>query len=683
MISNANATMGSTAGQVVMTPECAVSSRKANSRNDSSILNVNGGKGCHPIDDCGDDNTSSSSSSGNKTPSDGDDGDDGDDGPDRKKLHENHGISKTNNNGNNADNNNNNGKAMKNRSANAPSANTPKNNATKANARQLQPQPNNIQTITINIEDVASSIVSIVDPWVPRIRNNDEYLQKGLDLSPKIIPTILNQLNTDDNTDDNTADNTDANDGENENGTSQRERNYHQSTKISPLVGNVGATRLSYALSYNTHLLTLNLSRNDIGVEGGVALAESLYGATNANNENTNGRDAFRSKTALRVLNLSHNLIANDGAYAFSRALRHNTSLAELKLSDNKIGLEGMQILMLELKDNVTLKRMGLVDNIQRNLSREEMTTFAWSVGRLLRKGVSNESALEVLETHCTCTRIDSRTGSSSDGDGDMIVARRSPSGDDGTDVDDANGRSAARDNFDGLHEADARHLERSIFGMDEATSTTHSPHALESIKLKHHRMRTLTLPGDGYDDGGDSRRVERRDERAEKERIARRLRRILRFNAYYRPVLQRRDILNSPLAQAEAALNVPIKLPHRLRRDGDDDGNNDGGGSGALIALLPSSFSDARSSKHAVDGAANGNDTDARRSSSSRPSSSKGVEYRLMPRVLSFACEECMLDVVWNLVRYRPDVFCCTGGGMGVVECAPCGGGGGGCCIS
>ena len=29
-------------------------------------------------------------------------------------------------------------------------------------------------------------MISIVDPWVPRIRNNDEYLQRGLDFTLKL-----------------------------------------------------------------------------------------------------------------------------------------------------------------------------------------------------------------------------------------------------------------------------------------------------------------------------------------------------------------------------------------------------------------------------------------------------------------------------------------------------------------
>mmetsp|Transcript_37196 Transcript_37196/g.68895 ORF Transcript_37196/g.68895 Transcript_37196/m.68895 type:complete len:666 (+) Transcript_37196:61-2058(+) len=665
--------MGSTAGQGT-TSECAVSTRKSRSQKDGNT--PNGGKGCHSIDDDGgddddDDNTSSSSSSSssNKTPSDEDDGS-------REKLCQNHGSTSKTNNGNNAANND---EAVKNRSTNPPSADAPNNNATKVtNARhQRQPQPNNIQTITIGIEDVASSIVSIVDPWVPRIRNNDEYLKRGLDLSPKSIPTILNK---DDNDANDAGDNDYGQEGQNE--IRQREQNYYESAKLSSLVGNVGATRLAYALSYNTRLLTLNLSRNDIGTEGGVALAKSLYGVTNhssssSNNNNnpnnSNSSDAFRSKTALRVINLSHNLIGNDGAMAFSQALRHNTSLTELNLSDNEIGFEGMLTLMEGLKKNITLKRLGLVDNIRRNLSRGEMAGFSYSVGRVLLKGVLQESALEVLEMHGS-----DNSGRTAARDHFESALEFSEVRNDGRNVDDTHGGSHARDNFDRLSEEDARHLERSIYGMEAASERT--SYSSARIRLKHHRMRTLTLPGivgdDIYEDD-------------ETERIVHRLRRILRFNAYYRPVLRRHDVLDSPLAKAEAALNVPIKLPHRLRRDYDDDDDN--GGSGALIALLPSSFSDVRSSHHAASGVANGNDGDARGSSLSRPSSSKGVEYRMMPRVLSFAGKECTLDVVWNLVRYRPDVFCCTGGGMVVVGCAPCrivlrggrSGNGGGCCIS
>lgn len=224
-----------------------------------------------------------------------------------------------------------------------------------------------------------------------------------------------------------------------------------------------------------------------------------------------------------------------------------------------------------------------------------------------------------------------------------------------------ANDTGTTRDNFDGLSKEEAWSLKCSIYYGFDAKDSLMDAICLSNVeKMTNHRFRTLTLPGggDGNDNGGDGHRNNNK-------RFVNQLRRMLQFNTFYRPILQLHDILNSPLAQTEAALSVQIKLPHQFQRDVY---------SGALIALLPSSFPTTQSNKRAPP---------------SSSSSSVGMEYTLMPKVLAFACSECTLDTLWNVIRYRPDVFCCVGAGRTVVECAPCsafmrgGRWGDGCCIS
>lgn len=429
----------------------------------------------------------------------------------------------------------------------------------------------NVHTVTITAEDVtsSSSVISIVDPWVPRIRNNDEYLQRGLDFSPK--------------------------DGAKQNGDNNSKSNNDGVVAPPILIGDVGATRLAEALSTNTRLLYLNLSRNDIGVEGGVALAKCLY-------------SSGKSKTVLRDVKLSHNRICNEGAMAFGQALRYNTSVMELKLTNCEITLDGVLALMEGLDQNEKLKRLVLVDNIK-NLSGVEMRTLVTSVGRVLR---SEKSSLEVLEMHSSTLPV------------------------------------MAMNNFDRLSRYNLLYLKCSMYGVDGTSLNS-------ADRLTNHRLRTLTLPGNdppSLPGRGDSA-IGKLNVQPIHE-----LRKILQFNNLYRPILQLRDILNSPLALAEASLSLPVKLPPHLQRDVH---------SGALVGLLPPvSFN-----------------SPPRRLLPQATQSSVGMDYKLMPRVLSFVCGEGSLDTIWNVIRYRPDIFCCAGTGM-IVKCAPCSSlGGAGCCIS
>ena len=105
-------------------------------------------------------------------------------------------------------------------------------------------------------------------------------------------------------------------------------------------------------------------------------------------------------------------------------------------------------------------------------------------------------------------------------------------------------------------------------------------------------------------------------------------LQRLLGFNSFYRPVLELHDQVRANKTSDDATTSYVTHPIHYLQRDLE---------TGALIGLLPSS-------------------------SSSSLARSTGIGYKLMPRVIAFVGRKCILETVYNLVRYRPDMFrCCV----------------------
>ena len=108
-------------------------------------------------------------------------------------------------------------------------------------------------------------------------------------------------------------------------------------------------------LHHNTTLTTLDLSWNNIGVEGATALGVALH-----------------HNTTLTTLNLKYNNIGAEGATALGVALHHNTTLTTLNLNNNNIGAEGATALGVALHHNTTLTTLDLDYNditgaLQRN----------------------------------------------------------------------------------------------------------------------------------------------------------------------------------------------------------------------------------------------------------------------------------------------------------------------------
>ncbi len=243
---------------------------------------------------------------------------------------------------------------------NVDSGNSAAGSKCSSNKNNQQPETENNKSnplvhkiITITAESLSQTqqIISIVDPWVPRIAHNDDYLQLGLDFSHDNVDTKDDAL---------------------------------KETMISPFVGDIGAARLGSALSNNNLLLYLNISNNRIGIQGGIELARALY----------NGN---KSRTALRRLNLSSNFISE--ASAFKDALIYNDTLEELNISDNGMGINGVVSLLEGLRHNKAIKIMKLCSNLQ-SLDDTEMERLIKNISNILKKNSAdlNGGRLEVLE---------------------------------------------------------------------------------------------------------------------------------------------------------------------------------------------------------------------------------------------------------------------------------------------
>ena len=510
---------------------------------------------------------------------------------------------------------------------------------------------------------------SIVDPWVPRIQNNDEYLERGLDFSRR-VPN-------------------------NDQIIRRKEKNYGTRDKqheIAPPMGNIGAIRLGHALSFNTHLIDLNLSGNDIGSEGAVALAKALYSssidvtasaAATDDDGNVDSPDKITrhsSRTALKRLDLSNNHAADEGAMAFAMALRYNQSLVKLNLSFNGISHNGVIGLLKGLESNACLKILNLVDNLDSvNVDRGDskrtkvenanmISKVVNSLGNVLQRGCNqrNGSVLEILELH---SQSSGWRGDPDDGD----VANE------------------MRNHYNAIvSEKDAWHLVQAMYGIKDRTNTSSDTSLKKSTfflpqgaKLRNHRIRILTLPNKkvnhiNYNNKHSASEVfsKKRKSNGQKRNIipSQHLQKLLQFNTLYHPIMELHDILlNNPPQQSQLqqppqapALSLhqkqsSIKLPYHLQREAS---------SGALIGLLPSSFSNSNPTICFISLQSSPSLSFPPMSSSSF---SSGVEFKLMPHLLSFTAKECTLVTLWNVIRYRPDIFRYAGRRMRweIVECS------------
>lgn len=73
--------------------------------------------------------------------------------------------------------------------------------------------------------------------------------------------------------------------------------------------------------------------------------------------------EAMRRNHGLKILDLSHNIIANRGCVPLSELIGHTSTLTSLNISHNRIGEDGFSFLSNALKVNVTLKMLDVSNN--------------------------------------------------------------------------------------------------------------------------------------------------------------------------------------------------------------------------------------------------------------------------------------------------------------------------------
>mmetsp|Transcript_3109 Transcript_3109/g.4271 ORF Transcript_3109/g.4271 Transcript_3109/m.4271 type:complete len:272 (-) Transcript_3109:1924-2739(-) len=170
-------------------------------------------------------------------------------------------------------------------------------------------------------------------------------------------------------------------------------------------IGDDNGYRLGQALIQNTHIETLNLNSNRLGLRTAQALVDVIrvHPTLRVLSLNNNWlRDEgcvllassltnsirHPSQSKLEVLNLSNNHIGCMGAIAMATTLCNNNDnqLKQLSLDDNFCGAEGCQALAKSLSENSTLEQLTLKGNYGGHLSAK--------------------SFLQSLKTNCTIYRL-------------------------------------------------------------------------------------------------------------------------------------------------------------------------------------------------------------------------------------------------------------------------------------
>jgi len=104
--------------------------------------------------------------------------------------------------------------------------------------------------------------------------------------------------------------------------------------------------KLCNILKYNTSLISLNLSYNEINEEK-VKLVT----------------DALKENTTLTKLSLAANHITYGGTKYINDMLKHNATLTSINLSYNKFGIKGLICILNDLKLNTSLNNIDLLEN--------------------------------------------------------------------------------------------------------------------------------------------------------------------------------------------------------------------------------------------------------------------------------------------------------------------------------
>lgn len=129
--------------------------------------------------------------------------------------------------------------------------------------------------------------------------------------------------------------------------------------------------RLAALLRTSTAVILLDLSINEVGDEGVVALAQSLKDNQTLTELNLEANDFTRvgivelvsclnNNKVLRKLEIGHNMCNSEGARRMGELLRNNTALTYLGLDGSRLGCDGAQHLAAALCANTTLLSLNL-----------------------------------------------------------------------------------------------------------------------------------------------------------------------------------------------------------------------------------------------------------------------------------------------------------------------------------
>eukprot|EP01028_Stygiella_incarcerata_P010674 TRINITY_DN564_c0_g1_i4.p1 TRINITY_DN564_c0_g1~~TRINITY_DN564_c0_g1_i4.p1 ORF type:complete len:613 (-),score=158.42 TRINITY_DN564_c0_g1_i4:266-2104(-) len=130
-------------------------------------------------------------------------------------------------------------------------------------------------------------------------------------------------------------------------------------------IGSEGAALIGASLATNTCLKSLNLNRNEIGDDGVTAIALSLV--------------PLGENKTLQKISLSGNVISDSGVESLMRILGADSSLRHIDLERNRVSDDGAMKVIVGLENNPTIISLSLSGNPCRRIFRDKIGSKIWA----------------------------------------------------------------------------------------------------------------------------------------------------------------------------------------------------------------------------------------------------------------------------------------------------------------